>query len=166
MYEVNADGLNQRYGTPRNTDGLPGRQQSYNGGKTIEFDFTFDNFPNFQSDLDKDGIAEGFTGNDVYVPAGSYITAGYIVVEEAFEGGTSWNMGLRRLDGSAIDANGLDSLVGVADLGLNAAVRMDGDLVGGVLTIGTDNAYVVFDPIGDFTAGKAKVVIEYITTKV
>lgn len=165
-YEVNADGLNQRYGTPRNTDALPGRQQSYNGMKTIEFDFTFDNYPVVQSDLDGDGNADGFTGNDVYIPAGSFITAGYIMVEDGFAGGTSWNMGLREVDGTSIDVDGLDAAVAAADLSAGDAVVMDGALVGGTSTVGSDNAYVVFTPTGTFTAGKAKVVLQYLTTKV
>ena len=103
--------------------------------------------------------------NDAFIPAGSYITGAHLVVTTAFTSGGSaaLNVGLYTAAGVAIDADGIDATVAVADLAANKAVACDGALVGGTATVGTADAYVSWDyDTAAFTAGAAKLVIEYI----
>ena len=55
--------------------------------------------------------------------------------------------------------------VPAAALGANKAVVCDGALVGGTATVGAADAYVTTANTGTFTAGVAKLVIEYIEVK-
>lgn len=165
-YEVNADGLNHRYGVPRDTNALPAEKQTFGAERTLELDFSWDNYPTFASDLDGDGTADGWTGNDNYIPAGSYVTEAYLIVETAFAGGTSYNVGLAEVDGTVIDADGLVAAAATAELAANKVHVADGAFVGGTDTVGTANGYVYATPTGTFTAGKAKMVIKYITVGV
>ena len=104
--------------------------------------------------------------NDPFIPAGSYIKSATAVVTQAASGGTSVNIGLSSLasDGTAsvIDADGIDSGVLTAALAANLAVVCNGALVGGTAGVGAANAYVTTAATGTFTAGKFKLVIEYI----
>lgn len=104
--------------------------------------------------------------NDPFIPAGSYIKSATAVVTQAAAGGTSVNIGLSSLasDGTAtaIDADGIDAGVLTAALAANLAVVCNGALVGGTAGVGAANAYVTTAATGTFTAGKFKLVIEYI----
>jgi hypothetical protein len=103
--------------------------------------------------------------NDAFIPAGSYITGASLVVTTAFTSGGSatLNIGLYNAAGTAIDADGIDATVAVADLAANKAVACNGALVGGTATVGAADAYVSWDyDTAAFTAGAAKLVIEYI----
>jgi len=103
--------------------------------------------------------------NDAYIPAGSFITGAFIIVDTACTSGGSatLNVGLQTRAGAAIDADGIDATVAVADLAANKAVVCNGALVGGTATIGAENGYISFDyDTAAFTAGALKIVIEYI----
>ena len=103
--------------------------------------------------------------NDAFIPAGSYITGAHLVVTDAFTSGglATLNVGLYTAAGVAIDADGIDATIAVADLAANKAVACNGALVGGTATVGTADAYVSWDyDTAAFTAGAAKLVIEYI----
>ena len=103
--------------------------------------------------------------NDAYIPAGSFITGAFIIVDTACTSGGSatLNVGLQTRAGVAIDADGIDATVAVADLAANKAVVCNGALVGGTATIGAENGYISFDyDTAAFTAGALKIVIEYI----
>lgn len=166
-YEITADGVYRRYGKPRDTSSMPGEVQTYSAGRrALEMDFEFNDYPDFTADLDADGTDDGWSGNDVFIPAGSYITSAYLIVETAFAGGTSYNIGLYEADGTAIDADGIDAAVAVADMNTADVVVCNGALVGGAVTIGADDAYVKAVPTGTYTAGKAKLVIEFIPVTV
>ena len=102
------------------------------------------------------------SGVDAFIPAGSYITSASLVVKTAAAGGTSVNFGLVKADGTAIDADGIDAAVALADLAANKAVACDGALVGGTATVGVDNAYVGIATTGSFTAGQVLLMIDYI----
>jgi hypothetical protein len=103
--------------------------------------------------------------NDAYIPAGSFIKSATLVAKTAAAGGTSINFGLATKAGTAIDADGIDAAVAAAALGANKAVVCDGALVGGTATVGAADAYVTTANTGTFTAGVAKLVIEYIEVK-
>jgi hypothetical protein len=103
--------------------------------------------------------------NDAFIPAGSYITKASLVVTTAFTSGGSATLGvgLQEADGTIIDADGIDAAVAVADLAVNKAVVCNGALVGGTATVGADNSYLsLVYGTAAFTAGAAKLVIEYI----
>ena len=106
--------------------------------------------------------ARGVQANDAYIPAGSYIKSATLVVTTAAAGGTSINFGLANAAGSAIDADGIDAAVATAALAANKAVVCDGALVAGADGVGAADAYVTTANTGTFTAGAAKLVIEYI----
>ena len=114
-----------------------------------------------KADINNDGTKNGFFGGDANIPAGAFITNAYIVVTTAFTGGTSYDIGTYKADGTVIDANGIDAAVAVADMVANKAIVCDGASVGGVITY-ADDAYVVIAATGDYDTGEAKLVIEYI----
>lgn len=103
--------------------------------------------------------------NDPFIPAGSYITDAYLIVKTGFAGtNATLNIGLQTAAGVAIDADGIDATIAVTALAAGKAVLNDGALVRGTATVGSDNAYLSFDyDTAAFTAGAAKLVIEYIT---
>lgn len=99
------------------------------------------------------------------IPAGSMITGGYLLVDQAWVGGTSLAIGLVRSDGStAIDADGL-----VTDAGVGAVAALTAGLVtvcDGALAsndvIGANDGYIYATATGTFTAGSARLVVKYI----
>ena len=156
MSYTNADGLfvitNNAQGAVRD-NGL----NAQNGVKTMVFEL-------------KDATALGTSDvnpqpNDAFIPAGAYITKASLVVTTAFTSGGSATLGigLQQADGTIIDADGIDAAVAVADLAANKAVVCNGALVGGTATVGAANAYMsLVYGTAAFTAGAAKLVIEYI----
>lgn len=103
--------------------------------------------------------------NDPVIPAGAYITNAYIISETTFTSGgaATLTVGLYNAAGTAIDADGIDAAVALAALTADDVVVCDGALAGGVLTVGGADAYVgAIYGTAAYTAGAAKVVIEYI----
>lgn len=102
-----------------------------------------------------------------YLPANAYITGAWVLVDDAFESGgaTTLSIGLCQVDGTVIDADGIDATIAKTVIdGDDDAVVCDGALVGGVLNIGSAAGYVYFTVgTGPYTAGHAKLVIHYIT---
>lgn len=114
-------------------------------------------------DVDLTSLSATPSQLDPFIPAGAFITSAYLIVTEAAAGGTSVTLGLYEKDGTAIDADGIDAAVATAALAANKAVVCDGDAVGGTVTVGADDAYFGATAVGTFTAGKAKLVVDYIT---
>ena len=102
--------------------------------------------------------------NDSFIPAGAYITKAYLIVETAFTsaGLATLTLGTQTSAGADIDADGIDAAVATAALAANKAVVADGALVAGVDTVGAANAYLGATAAGTYTAGKVKVVIDYV----
>jgi hypothetical protein len=159
----NDDGLTVRFGQDqaRETKSLLAKTVTYGPVGYMVADINFDDLPTFTTDLNNDGTNNGFSDQDAYIPSGSYITRAWIIVETAFASGTSYDIGLYNQAGSVIDADGIDAAVAVADMGANEAVDCDGQLVG-TQDLLTADAYLVVAATGTYTAGKAKLVIEYI----
>ena len=103
--------------------------------------------------------------HDAFIPAGSYITGAHLIVSTAFTSGGSATLtvGSYTQAGAAVDADGIDAAVAVAALVADKAVACDGALVGGTATVGAADVYIeaIFGTAA-FTAGVAKLVIEYI----
>lgn len=155
---TNADGLQVQYG-PQDTE-VVGTTDAAKFSMVV--DWQYDNLPSFNADLNNDGTPNGFSGADANIPAGAYITNAYIVVTTAFAGGTSYNIGLYNEAGTAIDADGIDAAVATAALAANLAVNCDGALVGGTAGVGAADGFLVIAATGTFTAGAAKLYIEYV----
>jgi len=103
--------------------------------------------------------------HDAFIPAGSYITGASLIVTTAFTSGGSatLTLGTYQQDGTVVDADGIDATVALAALAANKAVACDGAAVGGTATVGGADVYVeAIYGTAAFTAGEAKLVIEYI----
>ena len=103
--------------------------------------------------------------HDAFIPAGSYITGAHLVVTTAFTSGGSATLtiGSYTQAGAAVDADGIDATIAVADLVANKAVACNGAAVGGTATVGAADVYIeAIYGTAAFTAGEAKLVIEYI----
>jgi hypothetical protein len=102
----------------------------------------------------------------IAIPANSLLTKAYLHVTEAFTstGSATLSIGTQTESGNAIASTGIDSIA-VSNLTLNAWVVCDGSTVGA--TVGTVDAQVAIDDAtAAFTAGKARLVLEYITPTV
>lgn len=159
----NDDGLDIRFGTDRarDTDRIGWTVNAVGPYNYMVVDIDYDNLPTFTADSNNDGTDDAFSLGDPYIPAGSYITKATWIVETAYASGTSYNVGLYDIDGSAIDADGIDAAVAAAALAANQAVDCDGQLVA-TQDLVTSDAYLVVAATGTFTTGKGKLVIEYI----
>ena len=97
------------------------------------------------------------------IPAGSFVVSAYLFVLEEFTGGTSLAIGLDRKDnGTAIDTDGFitDAEAITTNLGDNAVVVGAGALIGS--SVGDNDGVVVVEDTGSYSAGKARLVVEYI----
>jgi len=103
--------------------------------------------------------------HDAFIPAGSFITSASLIVTTAFTSGGSATLtiGAYQQDGTTVDADGIDATVALAALAANKGVACDGALVGGTATVGANDVYIEANyGTAAFTAGEAKLVIEYI----
>lgn len=154
---TNSDGLEIRFTGPE--AGQAGASVSTLGAvKNLVLDFNFGT-----------AITAAADAYEAYIPAGSYIVGAYLVVTTAATsaGTATLTIGLAQKDGTVIDADGIDAAIALSALGAAKVVRCDGALAGGTASVGASNAYVYTTPTtgGDaFTAGRGKLVIEYIET--
>ena len=103
--------------------------------------------------------------HDAFIPAGSYITSASLIVTTAFTSGGSATLtiGTYTQAGAAVDADGIDAAIALAAIGADKAVACNGAAVGGTATVGGADVYVeAIYGTAAFTAGEAKLVIEYI----
>ncbi len=103
--------------------------------------------------------------HDAFIPAGSYITGAHLIVSTAFTSGGSATLtvGTYTQAGAAVDADGIDAAIALAAIGADKAVACDGAAVGGTATVGGADVYIeAIYGTAAFTAGEAKLVIEYI----
>lgn len=135
--------------------------------KELIYELDYANLPDYTADLDNDGTLDGFTERDVYIPANASIVEAFIKVDTAFASGgsTTLTVGLYELDGTVIDADGIDATI--AKTAIDAAgdlVACDGARVGAAATpVGADNAYIKTTVAsGPYTAGQGKLIIRYI----
>ena len=98
------------------------------------------------------------------IPAGAYITRADIISTETWTaaGAATLTVGLCQVDGTVIDADGIDVAIALAAQTAADVDKCDGALAGGVLATGAADGYVYFTVgTGPYTAGKGKLVIEY-----
>ncbi len=160
---TNPDGLQVPFGQDqaRETKSIPGKTTTP-VTEYLVVDINFDDLPTFTADLNNDGTLNGFSDSDAYIPAGAYITKASLIITTLFAGGTSYDIGTYQQDGSTIDVNGIDAAVALTVMdGANDVVICNGDLVAGILSLDNDS-YIVVAATGTYTAGVAKLVIEYL----
>lgn len=173
----NADGLYIEFPQDKsknpNSENEASSLVTYGAINQLEVDVNFKKLSqnggnNFTSDLNNDGTVDGFNGIDVYIPANASVLRATLVVGEAAAGGTSFTVGTRTLAGAAIVDTGLITATEGVLANVNAAgkrVYGAGALVAataGTGGVGAADAYVYIATTGTFTAGKARLIIEYI----
>ena len=155
---TNFDGLKVNYNLTLAESDPTGVTRSGENTMVLELD---------SQDLRGLDTAGNTTGRNAYVPANSVITDAFFVVETAFTsaGSTTLSIGFAEDDGTVIDADGVDATIAKTAMdAVGDVVQCDGALVGGVTTVGADNAYpYVTVGTGPYTAGVGKVVIKYFT---
>jgi hypothetical protein len=130
----------------------------------------------FTTDINNDGIVDGFNAGDVYIPAGSAITNVKGIVMTPLAGGTSLAFDVYEIDGSNTTIT--NHSIYTATAGATANWSVAGEVVtpDGVLPYNSTN-YVGADSIpttrdgflavkatGTFTAGTGLILIEYVPT--
>ena len=151
-----------------NSDGLEIRFSGPEAGQTGASVATLGAVKNLVVDFDfGTAITAGSDAHEAFIPAGSYITDAYLIVTTAATsaGTATLTIGLAQKDNTVIDADGIDATIALAALGASKVVRCDGVLAGGTASIGAANGYVYTTPTTSndaFTAGRGKLVIEYI----
>ena len=99
------------------------------------------------------------------IPAGSTIVRALLRVVTAFAGGTSYTVGLAQGDGTPISATGLFTAANLPLASLTPAGKLvtgTGALVGTV-SHATLNGELVVAATGTFTAGRAEIIVDYLT---
>jgi hypothetical protein len=140
--------------------------------KQIEIDFDLTRIPtgtvSYTTDLNNDGTKDGFNLGDGYFPANSSVLRAALVMSEAAVGGTSFTAGTYTIAGAAIAATGLVTATEGVLANVNAIgkrVYGAGALVAaaaGTAGVGTADAFVGISTTGTFTAGKGRLIIEYV----
>lgn len=159
-YWENDDGLVIGFGA-RSIEGKRGGNVRTSGEKEqYVVEFSYDDLP--------EGTAlVGADGSYVRLPDNALILDAYLEVLEAFAGGTSYDIGLDQADGTAIDVDGLWDALVLADInavGARSVASAHAGTNSGALTNAaiTDPAVLIVTATGSFTAGRARVVVEYI----
>jgi hypothetical protein len=106
------------------------------------------------------GAVDYNNGEDAFIPAGSFLKSASLFATTTLVGGTSIDLGFKTAAGGAIDADGIVAAATLAEI--NAGHVCDGADIGTVIDASND-AYVSVSAVsGTFSAGAAKLVIEYI----
>jgi len=159
-YESNTGlGVLNHYG-PRETNGKYGAASKGTGiVKRAQWDFSYDDLPDAASDN------LGFV-----IPAGASIVSATLYVDQAWtstSGTTDLLVGLQQADGTEIDNDGLFD----GTESTQTAIGTEGNVVTGAgalvgASVGANNGEVVVaGSVDDLTAGKARLVVEYVYDK-
>jgi hypothetical protein len=106
------------------------------------------------------GAVDFNNAEDAFIPAGSFLKSATVFATTTLAGGTSIDLGFVNAAGTEIDADGIVDAATLAEI--NAGHVCDGADIGTVISASAD-AYVSVSVVtGTFTAGVAKLVLEYI----
>ena len=152
---TNSDGLQVHYGT---------RDVDYNFARAVG---GVDSVQKIVFDIKATDLDTTVTinGASAFIPADSLIKSATLLVQEGFTSGGSATLtiGTYSIAGAAVDADGIDAAVAVGSLGANVDIACDGAQVG---TIVTADCYIgAIYGTAAFTAGTARLVIEYIQNR-
>lgn len=103
----------------------------------------------YPDDLNNDGTNDGFSGLNTPLPANSVIVGQRVVNIETPAGGTNFSVGTYQKNGTVDNAAGIRTTAGA-----------DGTQVGTQLAA---DRYVTVVTTGTYTAGRVKVIVEYMT---
>lgn len=149
----NPDGLYILYGTDQ---GVRGSRAGVTTGAgkhrelVLEVDLTGAARTIHTADLNNDGTLEGFAdGRNTPIPTNAIIVKQTAVVVTPLAGGTNYAVGTYQGDGTVDTAAGIRTTLGA-----------DGTQIGTQLSA---ERYVSVVTTGTYTAGKIKIIIEYIT---
>jgi hypothetical protein len=148
--QINSDGLLLRFGRDQGKRGAKAGVTTSTTKKNelvLEVDLEGVARTTFSTDRNNDGTVDGFSGLDTPLPAGARIISQNTIELEAAAGGTSFTVGTFQLDGTVDDADGI-----------RVAAGTNGAQVGTQLTAAR---YVGVQTVGTYTAGKYKIIIEY-----
>jgi len=122
--------------------------------KELKFSFSYDDLP--AVDADNEMLA--------VLPAGSTITAAYVIVDTAMAGSSgTLTIGTYEADGGgAIDLDGIDVAIAQAALLADTTIVCDGAQVGGGIVL-AERAAIVAVTGGTVSAGEFTLVVEYIS---
>lgn len=176
---VNDDGLPVTFGNYWADNERPGdlnhpsNLEVYGAFKEIVLPFDFTkltiNATNYPADLNNDGTVDGFTGEDIVIPAGAIVDSVKFYVSEAGAGGAgaAVSLGLFQADGTAIDADGLmtASAGAIANYTLGA-VSGSGAVIGKTPSATLDAHIAFVTANASLTAGKGFVLIRYVDKRV
>jgi len=155
--EQSSIGASQNYGVRETNEGLPDTVSTYGLVKQLELYMDYAQVNAGLPTLDADTDA-----GTLVIPANSLLVRAYLEVGTAFTSGGSatLELGVETVAGGVIDANGIDTIA-VAALTVGSWTVCDGALVGA--TVGTVDVQVsIDDATAAFTAGRARLVVEYI----
>lgn len=134
----------------------------------IDYDLVVPAGVQYTADLNNDGTIDGFDLGDTYLPAFASVLRTVLYVTEAAAGGTSISLGTFQRNGTAISATSLITAtegvlanldtVGARTYGAGALNASAVETA----SVGANDAYVGLTVTGTFTAGKGKIIIEYI----
>jgi hypothetical protein len=147
---VNSDGLLVRFGPNQGVRG--GKAGVTTGaGKRRELVLTVDLAGPartiYSSDLNNDGVNDGFTGLDTALPAGAVIISQHIRTLVTPAGGTNYSVGTFLKNGTADNAAGITTTAGANGTQVGTQIAAD--------------RYVTATTTGTYTAGRVQIVINY-----
>lgn len=171
-----------------NSDGLKVRMPGYHGQKRVRknvakevrtaghvrqlhipYDLTLipTTTTSYTTDRNNDGTVDGFNSGDVFIPAGAVVLSARLFASETAVGGTEIEVGGYQEGGTVIDRDGLITAANAATASMAATEMVIGtgnDVAdaNGEDGVGNLNYYVGIYANGTFTAGKGKIVIEYV----
>ena len=154
---INQDGLEVRFGSDIGNRGAKAGVTT-GAGKRRELVLDVDLVAlgaggiSFTADLNNDGTKDGFNPSNTPLPIGAVIDQVRIITLTTPAGGTSFAVGTYQENGTVVDADGIWTDAGAA-----------GAQVGAVVASATGPWYVAVDATGTYTAGRIKIVVEYIT---
>lgn len=165
---TNQDGVTRRYGARPVEGQLSRRLPHYGSIQDLQFDFNFEQLPDFDEDASGGSTPDSFSNLQANIPAGSWLKEAYVIVKTAFAdaGVPALTIGTYQQDGTVIDADGIFASLdpsavwtaGVVDIAAGAQV-------GAAAVVSTTlDAYVKSTLTGGsgLTAGEARLVVRYV----
>lgn len=152
---INSDGLEVRFGADIGKRGSKAGVTT-GAGKRRELVLEVDlkelgaNGTGFTADLNNDGVKDAFNPSNTPLPINVRIDKVTLVQLQAPAGGTSFSVGTFLENGTAVDDDGLITAAGA-----------QGAQVGTMS--GLAELFVAAKAVGTYTAGRFKVIVEYIT---
>lgn len=173
----NPDGLRVKfaeyYKDPANFVNVP-RELANKGGAVKEMIIDYDlaqlsamGGTSFTTDINNDGTRDGFNDGDYRLPKRSSVLRVTILATESAAGGTSITVGTYTKAGAAVAATGLVTATEGVTANLAAGKRTFGAgalaaAAAGTDGVGANDVYVAIASTGTFTAGKGRILVEYI----